>query len=128
VVRVERELVHDGARSFWAICVVWLSTPKSAEREKGSKPRQRVDYRQVLSPDQFKVYVRLRELRKALAERDGVPPYAVFTNEQLAQMVQRPVRTLAEMEALPGAGPSRISKYGASALELLTSATELGAS
>jgi len=35
---------------------------------------------------------RLREIRKELAQQDGVPKNAVFTNEQLAATVQRKVK------------------------------------
>ena len=40
----------------------------------------RVDYKTVLSPDEFVIFSRLRELRKELAELQSVPIYALFTN------------------------------------------------
>ena len=46
-----------------------------------------IDYRQILSEEDFAVFAKLRDLRKKLAENTGVPVYAVFTNEQLAQIV-----------------------------------------
>lgn len=119
VVAVERELVHDGPRSAWAVCVtVAGSTPERAD-DVPAPGQPRVDYKAVLPPDQFEVFVRLRALRKTVAERDGVPPYGVFNNEQLAEMVRRPVRTRAQLAAIPGVGPARVEKYGAAFLEAL---------
>lgn len=119
VVDVQRDFVADGARSFWAFCVTWLETPAAPQRT-APKGNAKIDYREVLPEAQFEVFAELRALRKTLAEADGVPVYGVFTNEQLAEMVRRPVTSLAEMEALDGVGPARISKYGQQMLAVLT--------
>lgn len=127
VVRVERQLVVDGAASVWAICVAYTlggalapMTPATAPASSGKK--ERVDYREVLGPDDFATFIRLRELRRGLAERDGVPPYAVFTNEQLAEIIRRKVATAAGLIAIDGIGPARVEKYGAPVLDLLRTA------
>jgi superfamily II DNA helicase RecQ len=73
--------------------------------------RKRVDYREVLGESEFGVYAELRRLRKHLADRDGVPAYAVFTNEQLAEMVQRRVSSIQALGAIEGVGESRVGKY-----------------
>ena len=50
--------------------------------------KNKVDYKEILTPEQFAVFARLRELRKEIASREAVPVYTIFTNEQLSQMVQ----------------------------------------
>ena len=55
---------------------------------------------------------KLRDLRKDLSESEGVPVYAVFTNEQLAQVVQKRVTSKASLHAISGLGDARIEKYG----------------
>jgi hypothetical protein len=50
----------------------------------GSK-RAKVDYRELLSAGDFVLFAKLRILRKGMAEREAVPAYALFTNEQLAE-------------------------------------------
>jgi ribonuclease D len=57
-----------------------------------------VDYKEVLKPEEFEVFSRLRDWRKNVAEKEGVPVYAVLTNEQLAQMVQKQVKSKAGLE------------------------------
>jgi superfamily II DNA helicase RecQ len=124
VMAIDRQLVVDGSRSVWAVCVVWTpgATPAPADAPKKASAGTRIDYREVLPEAQFAVFVRLRDLRKALSERDGVPPYAVFTNEQLADIVRKPVRTLADLGSLDGVGPSRVEQYGRAVLDLLAAA------
>ena len=62
------------------------------------------------------------EVRKSLAERDGVPIYAVFTNEQLAEIVRRDVSSVAELSKMRGVGKSKIDKYSASILQAMSAA------
>jgi hypothetical protein len=79
----------------------------------------KVDYREVLSAQDFAVFSKLREVRKGLAEKEGVPPYTIFTNEQLAAVVRQKVTTKAEArgarpEAVPASVPSRSETLGQS--------------
>ena len=45
--------------------------------------------------------------RKHLAQRDGVPLYAVCSNEQLAALVTHRISSLGEMAAIEGMGAAR---------------------
>ncbi len=86
----------------------------------GSAPKKgRIDYKEVLSPEDFEVYAALRELRKQVAEQEGVPPYAVFNNAHLAEMVQKRIRSSEELAQIAGVGPSKIEAHGARFLERL---------
>lgn len=118
VLAVDRHFVQDGANSVWAICVSYLGEANRPQAAGGKRPK--VDYREVLSTADFAVFARLRNLRKELAEREGVPAYALFTNEQLAEMVQRHVGSLTELKEIEGVGDARAAKYGTAFLALLT--------
>ena len=76
----------------------------------------------MLPAAEFLVFAKLRDLRKQIADRDGVPPYAVFTNEQLADMVRNKARSAADLGRIEGIGPARIEKYAARVLEILCAA------
>ena len=117
VLSLDRQFLHDGAASAWAICVTYVDGEAPARTPK--KAPGRVDYREVLPDAEFAVFSKLRALRKALAERDGVPPYAVFTNEQLAAMVQRKIQDTTELASLSGVGQARVAKYGQDVLEVV---------
>ena len=78
-----------------------------------------VDYKEVLSPEDFVIFARLRETRKELAKTEQVPAYAIFTNEQLAEMARvRPVSKNG-LAKIVGVGESRIQKYGTRFLKIL---------
>jgi superfamily II DNA helicase RecQ len=114
VATIDRHFVADGPNSQWAICVTTLDGPASPATESSSRPR--VDYREKLPPEQFERFARLRALRKQMAQAEGVPPYAIFNDEQLAQIAMDPAMALSTLAGLPGVGPNRVEKYGAAFL------------
>lgn len=109
VLAVERQFVADGANSFWSVCVSTAPQEVSASK---ARSKRGVDYREVLSPNHFAIYARLRTLRNKLAEEQGTPAYAIFTNEQLAAMAQLNEFTLQAFSAIEGIGEKRLSLYG----------------
>jgi len=104
VIAVDKQLVADGPASFWSLCVSYQDPGSGPQGQR----RPRVDYKELLSEQEFTLFARLRSLRKELAEREGVPAYALFTNEQLAE--------------IEGVGPARIEKYGERFVQALTNA------
>jgi len=120
VLSIERQLIADGPASAWAICVTYVQGDGPALPTR----RGRLDYRELLPQEEFAVFVRLRELRKQLAEQDGVPAYALFTNEQLAAMIRARAHTPTALAEIPGVGPARVEKYGEPFLDVLKQWTE----
>ena len=78
-----------------------------------------VDYKQVLSETDFELFAALRSLRKQQAQAEGVPVYAVFSNEQLAAIVTQQVDSLAALAHIDDIGPARLDKYGTAVLSCL---------
>jgi len=119
IVSMDRRWVEQGSSSFWAICVDHIPHGGGDGRRGAVFGRNRVDYKQVLSPDEFVVFSRLRDLRKEIAQIEAVPVYAVFTNEQLAQAVQQRCRSAADLQQIDGIGAARIEKYAPQMLVIL---------
>jgi len=64
-------------------------------------------------PDAEALFESLRNLRKTLADRQGVPPYVVFNDASIRQMAERqPVTSAAFME-ISGVGGRKLAQYGA---------------
>ena len=100
VLSIDRQLIDQGMNSFWAICVDYLNSTTVENTGVANLSRSRVDYKTILPPDEFDVFSRLRDLRKELAQAEAVPVYALFTNEQLAQMVQRRCHSKSDIAAI----------------------------
>ena len=117
VLAVKKEFVADGENSFWTFCVEYLDGAGAGAMLPGGRPK--VDYKEVLKPEEFEVFSRLRDWRKSVAEKEGVPVYTVLTNEQLAQMVQKQVKSKAGLKEIEGVGDARVEKYGETLVQLL---------
>jgi superfamily II DNA helicase RecQ len=114
---VKKEFVPDGENSFWTFCVEYLDGSAAVGALGGRGPK--VDYREVLKPEEFEVFSRLRDWRKVVAEKEGIPVYAVLTNEQPAQIVLKKVATKAGLKEIEGVGEARIEKYGEAVVAVL---------
>lgn len=122
VLAVDRRWVDQGAASFWSFCLDYLDRAPAGPTAPRGTGRAKVDYKEVLKPDEFAVFARLRDLRKEISQREAVPVYTIFTNEQLAQIVQARAVTRAALEKVAGVGDARVEKYGPRVLEVLRSA------
>lgn len=124
VVTVDRQFLPNGAQSGWAVSVHYTSAGHNAPAPapfQGPK-RGRIDYRERLNPVDFAVFSRLRALRKERADSEGVPPYALFTDAHLAEMVTRRTTTASALKEIDGVGDAKIEKYGAAFIHILCDA------
>jgi len=120
IASVKKEFVSNGEDSFWAFCIEFLDGSLGvADRGRGTTG-PKIDYKEVLNEADFAVFARLRDLRKAVSEKEAIPAYSIFTNEQLAAMVTGKVDSLTAMGTIPGVGAARLDKYGAAFLASLT--------
>lgn len=115
IASLDRHFVAAGDSSFWAVAV----TTVGQEVPRVDSRRVRVDYKSILSGPDFEVFAQLRALRKELAEKEGVPLYALFTNEQLAEMVRLRVGSKESLGNIAGVGKGRVEKYGEAFLDRL---------
>jgi superfamily II DNA helicase RecQ len=120
VVSIEKQFVDCGLQSFWSVCVEYVSsgTPTTSNSSRDFR-KKGVDYREVLTEAQFTTFSQLRDYRKRAATSAAVPVYALFTNEQLAAMVQANAKTLTDLHQIPGVGESKVKTHGESLLAIL---------
>ena len=121
VVTIDRRFVECGSDSFWSLCVDYLHGEPGTGATHGAPGRQerKVDYKELLTPVQFEAFAKLRDFRKQLAEQEAVPVYAIFTNEQLAEMVRQDAREVAALRKISGIGDAKVEKYAAAFLSLI---------
>ena len=56
VLTVKKEFVNDGENSFWTFCVEYLNSPSPPLANPSSNKGPRVDYRELLKPEEFEVF------------------------------------------------------------------------
>ncbi|MBT8439136.1 MAG: DNA helicase RecQ [Gammaproteobacteria bacterium] len=93
-----------------------LSLRKIARNQKPAiAPKKRVP--QEISTEDLPLWEALRKLRISLAKQQGVPPYVIFHDATLKQMVIERPANLNEMAELHGIGDSKLKLYGQSFLQ-----------
>ncbi|MBX6367971.1 MAG: DNA helicase RecQ [Rhodospirillales bacterium] len=73
----------------------------------------------LVSETEVPLWERLRELRLELAREQGVPPYVIFHDATLLDMLRLKPRDLRSMAQIPGVGRSKLERYGAQFLGVL---------
>lgn len=78
-------------------------------------------WREMISDSDTGLFNLLREWRSKRSRQEGVPPYILFTNKQLAQIIKDAPTSLAALERIEGVGKARIEKYGKDVLDIMGS-------
>ncbi len=98
---------------------VQLRRERKIERTKSSRSKAQ---RTFSDPADLELWEDLRVLRRALAEEHGVPPYVIFHDATLAEMVVWRPRTEDQLLAIEGIGQTKLQRYGEEFLDLIRDA------
>lgn len=112
VISIDRQFALVDGGPVWCLAIEYLSRDRAATAGASASRRSRIDYREVLEPEQFARFSKLREMRKRIAEVEGTPIYAAFNNEQLAEIARRVPTTEQELQAIEGIGEGKAGRYG----------------
>ncbi len=102
------------------LAVTFSGAPKGSARV----PRQRaaVAGSQALSAADEALWQALRARRLALAKEQSVPPYVIFHDATLLEMVRRRPGDRAALAEIPGVGRSKLERYGDIVLAVIAAA------
>ncbi|MCL2127521.1 MAG: HRDC domain-containing protein, partial [Treponema sp.] len=77
--------------------------------------------REAEMPESFDraLFEKLKELRKEIAAKEGVPAYIVFTDASLRDMCRKRPESLAQFSAVNGVGSVKLEKYGKAFVEAM---------
>jgi ATP-dependent DNA helicase RecQ len=79
---------------------------------------------QLVRGDEREQWEALRALRRKLAEEHAVPPYVIFPDATLLEMLRSKPGSLAEMAQVSGVGARKLERYGEAFLEVLSGNAE----
>ncbi|MCI5064219.1 DNA helicase RecQ [bacterium] len=100
----------------------------SRERKRDTPREKRAFVPETLrSEPERLLYEELRKKRTALAKEQGVPPYVIFHDKTLIDMVLVRPSNETEMLEVSGVGESKLKRYGKAFLEVLAAGEEIRA-
>jgi len=107
ILEVQNQLISNENGAYWCFCVRYIEkTFAPAEEQKG-----KVDYKQVLDDATFKKFSKLREIRKKVAADEGLPAFAVFTDEELAGLAKLETISAKSMLTVKGIGDKKVERF-----------------
>ncbi len=114
---IRSEFVLEGKNSYWSVSVEYAVDLK-AKPESESWPSGK-DYKDILSPEDFDLYLKLKTWRKQVAAAEKITLYNIFSNEQLAVIAEKRVATKAGLKKIKGVGEAKVRQYGDAVIELV---------
>ena len=93
--------------------------PLYLRRDRKPERTRKADRRDGLAAEDRSLWEALRARRLELAQKQGVPPYVIFHDAVLMQMVERRPHTLAQFSRLDGVGARKLEQYGQDFLDAL---------
>ena len=109
IVNVDKKFCQTPDGVYWCFCLNYLD---AAATQPGQKEKEKVDYQSVLDEKVYARFVRLREIRKQVADKEKVFAYVVFTDAELAEIAKLDHITEPNLLAIKGIGKGKVEKYG----------------
>lgn len=104
----EHRLMETEGGPVWCFCIKYLEGGETTKY----RQEERIDYREVLDEQSFQRFSALREIRKKIAEEDGLKVFQVFTNRELAELAKLEQLTAEAMKQIQGIGDKKLERFG----------------
>jgi superfamily II DNA helicase RecQ len=115
VLEVENQLISNERGASWCFCVKYVGSDNQFPHYERGKP----DYKTILDEATFKIFERLRDIRKILGAEDAVPAYSVCTDTELTAIAKLNEINLQNLKTIKGFGDKKLEKYGSRLIQLL---------
>ena len=100
--------------------LVWLRRDAEPAKRKTTKAERGSRLREAFAgANEEPLWLALKAKRTALAREQGVPPYLIFHDSTLLEILNRKPQTLHEMGQISGVGQAKLAKYGDEFLQVV---------
>jgi ATP-dependent DNA helicase RecQ len=128
VISIQEHFFMKNEVPFLTMVIKYFPFRQEADPQMAPQGKRDESWRETLSEVEMGVFNLLREWRSKRSREEGVPPYILFTNKQLAQLIKENPSSLSHLERVEGVGKARVEKYGRDILGILSSKAKAAAS
>ena len=115
---VKDYLIEEGGKKFLAV-VITFSVKEQRELIGAKNVGQSKDWEKLINVDNQPLFEALKNWRRDESKRQGLPPFIIFTNKQLADITVMGPKTLNHLSQVDGVGPQKLNRYGDLILSLV---------
>lgn len=102
---------------------VWLRRDQEAVKRKVSKVGRGANVKEAyVAVSEDPLWYLLKDKRTELAREQGVPPYLIFHDSTLLEILNRQPKTLSDLSLISGVGQAKLERYGNAFLKVLADA------
>ncbi|MBI5890575.1 MAG: DNA helicase RecQ [Nitrosomonadales bacterium] len=99
---------------------VWLRRDVAPEKRRATKAERDARRKQPFAgANDDPLWLALKAKRTELAREQGVPPYVIFHDSTLLEILTRKPQTLDEMAQISGIGQAKLAKFGGAFLQVV---------
>ncbi|HOW13366.1 HRDC domain-containing protein [Methanosarcina sp.] len=127
ILRWESHFFERKGEFFWTVLAEYRNSSMPVQVNHGEEKLEKKEesYKTILNDADWPLFKMLKEWRGEESKKEGVPPYIICNNMQLARIsVMRPT-SLNALQGIDGIGKAKIEKYGKEILRIVSSCGRL---
>ena len=123
VISVNEQFFNHENTPYWAVMPIYREAQNNYNSTGQSRYNKKLkrDPRKLLTDEEKTIFDALKKWRSLQAKQDGVPPYIICNNQQLADIAQNKPQMLSQLNNIDGIGEAKTKHYGNNILEIIKS-------
>ena len=106
------KLIKVNSKYYWTVFISYTE-----ELSQKTEFELKYDY-------ENKLYEELRKWRNSKAKEEGIPPYLIYTNNQMKEIIIKKCDSKTALQEINGIGEKKSKKYGKKTLKIVSSFLE----
>ena len=114
ILEIEQKFCENDKGGWWSFCIRYVGENERVKFpviQQGFTKKDKPDYKDVLSQQEYELFLLLKAARKEISAIDGVLPYNVFTDAELVEIIRIEDRNEKSISEINGIGEKRAQKY-----------------
>lgn len=120
IIQVNDYFFTQGNETYLCMIVKYDLASEETKKVLSSVPSRNAEFKIEFKDEEMKLFNDLRSWRSRVCKDEGVPPYIVLNNKQLARIVEIKPLTKTALDEVDGIGKNKVEKYASAILEIVS--------
>lgn len=120
IIQVNDYFFSQGGATYLCLIVKYDLVSEETRKNLSPIPSRNADFKIEFKDEEMKLFNELRSWRAQACKDEGVPPYIILNNKQLARIVEIKPLTKTALDEVDGIGKIKVEKYASAILEIVS--------